>query len=113
MGSSQKRIILRFVSIESRTLSCAVADPREGPGGRPPLFLGQTEVQRTAESFFGDRPPPPPPPTPLSQRLDPDSKIQVDFAWQRNPECGNQGFRILNFRKPSIKNDLNPESKFH
>ena len=62
MGSSQKRIILRFVSIESRTLSCAVADPREWPGGRPPLFLGQTEVQRTAESFFGDRPPPPPNP---------------------------------------------------
>ena len=47
-----------------------------GPGGLPPLFLDQTEVQR-AEKKFGETSPPflrvwmtPPPPT-LSQGLDP------------------------------------------
>ena len=65
-----------------------------GPAAPPPYFLGQTEVERAAKSFFGYR-----------QIGNPDSKIQVVFAWQWNPECGNQGFRILNYRKPAIKND--------
>jgi len=44
--------------------NAAVADPREGPGARPLLFLGQTEARR-AKNFFFLRPGPP-----LSQGLD-------------------------------------------
>ena len=35
-----------------------VADPGEGPGGPPPLFLDQNEARR-AEKFWGGRRPPP------------------------------------------------------
>jgi len=36
----------------------AVADP-EGPGGRPPLFLDQTEARRAEKNVFEIPPPPP------------------------------------------------------
>ena len=35
------------------------ADPGEGPGGRPPLFLDQTEARRAEKMFFETAPPPP------------------------------------------------------
>ena len=55
-----------------------MADPREGPGGAPPLFLDQNEAQRAEKNFSETTPPlsqgldyPAPPPSPLSEGLDP------------------------------------------
>ena len=36
-----------------------VADPGEGPGGAPPLFLDQNETQRAEKKFFEAGSPPP------------------------------------------------------
>ena len=77
MGSSQKRIMLRFISIKSRTSSRAVANP--GAGARP-FFLGQTETRGAGKKIFLETAPPlykglddrfPPPHPLLSQGLDP------------------------------------------
>ena len=50
----------------SISTSSAVADPGERPGGggRPPLFVDQTEARRAEKNFFSET-------TPLSQGLDP------------------------------------------
>ena len=39
-------------------IELAVVDPVEGPGGRPPLLLSQTEARGAEKNLFGDRAPP-------------------------------------------------------
>ena len=51
-------------------LKVTVADPGEGPGLPPPLFLDQTNVQRAEKCFFFATGPPSPPPH-LVEGLDP------------------------------------------
>ena len=61
----------------------APADPGEGPGGPPPLYLDQTKARRAEKNFFFLRPPPLPqgeglddtPPSPLP--LPPNLKVWI------------------------------------
>ena len=67
------------VALCTKSQIIALADPGEGPGPPPPLFLDQTKGRRVENNFLTDRPPPylrvwmttPPPPPTSSQGLNP------------------------------------------